>query len=66
MASGAKRFKLYSDDELTKKQEDLQNVNTLKNEQKAERIFKAFGFWLNVVWKTLTFMGIEKLNWITV
>ena len=37
-----KRFKLLTDAELTDKQKQLQNKNSLKNEKKAEKAFKLY------------------------
>ena len=42
MAIAAKRFAIFSDEELAKKTFEVQNTNTLKNEHKAERIFVDF------------------------
>ena len=38
----AKRFKILTDKELQEQQLSAQNLNTLKNEKKAERIFKEY------------------------
>ena len=50
-----KRFAIYSNDELKQKAEAVQKKNTLKNEEKAERAFKAF----------LTESGVENNDFYT-
>ena len=41
-ANSKKRFAHFSDNELREKSRKVQDVNTLKNEKKAERVFKHY------------------------